>query len=205
MVLVPTPMAVAEGAREKGVFPTAITPPGVNVWEPITKSPTEFAVKVVEPRWKVGAGGPSLLGDGDKSSVLAPMTTALPEGVSDTGVPLYVTGAPPGRIVCDPTYTVLSEMEKGMPPSVMAALTCGEPVSKLRPDVAEGTDSDWLGPAGFSCGDVFNWVVLAGLGCCGVDPGEAAVVTKWLSLVPGLPPPPAERTRLFLVEVVVRY
>ena len=109
MVEVPsTTTAVAAGAREMGVPPTVIAgPPGMRVWEPMTKVEPTFSERVAPPgpptAGRVTGGIIVIAEDGGsadgRGDVEPPMMTAVAEGARDMEVPPTVMPGPPGAMV----------------------------------------------------------------------------------------------------------
>jgi hypothetical protein len=107
-------------------------PPGTSVWDPMMKSPAEFAVIVFEPT--VMTGGPE--GWGTMAAVLDPITTAVAPGAKLIGVPETVIAGPPGTRVCDPIMKSVAEFAVIVfEPIVMTGggLFCGPMAAVLDP------------------------------------------------------------------------
>ncbi|OCK87766.1 uncharacterized protein K441DRAFT_592736, partial [Cenococcum geophilum 1.58] len=103
-----TTTAVAPGDREIVVPATVITPPGVRAEPPIKdggSSDTALAVRVVDPIVRTGGGAAAMVTACGSFDVVPPITIAVAEGASETGVPPTVITGPPGDSVWVPTTT----------------------------------------------------------------------------------------------------
>jgi hypothetical protein len=107
IVLPPTAIAVAPGARLTGVPETVIWgPPATSVWLPTIKSLAGFAVRVCDPR--VMTGAPPGVFCGVIAIVLPPTAIAVALGAKLIGVPETVIWGPPGLRVWEPIMKLLA-------------------------------------------------------------------------------------------------
>ena len=130
----PPPLPLPEPGRERVVPEMTIGgPPGVRVWPPPTRPPAEEVRVIPEIVTTEGGEPPPLPGAsgvlGGRAMVDEPMTTAVPLGARETGVPEIVTAGAPGVMVFVPMMRLEPWKDAVADPTIRGTtgggVTCG--------------------------------------------------------------------------------